>query len=642
MKQAAIDACLIPSGDEHASEYVHPHYQCRAFFSGFDGSAGTLLVTAWEALLWTDGRYFLQAERQLAGSGITLQRSGEEGVPTLFQYLAARALARPFVLGFDGRVVSAAAGRQLREELEPKGCRLVTEFDPAAGIWNDRPAIVPSRIVPLPPEVTGRSAAEKLADLRGKMRAAGVDVLFLSDLTETAWTFNLRGRDVACTPVFFSYARIGLEDSTLYVTAPEQLPVPTREALAEADSGRLRTAACTEAARDLQALPAGTRLWIDPATVNTALRAAVPSSVQVREEPTPAALLKAVKNAAEIRSTERAHHRDGLTMVRFLYRLKEEMRHLEEETAGTAKAGAAGTAKAGAAGTAKAGGPEITEAGAGGASDAGAGIAITGAAGVSDAAAGGAPRTEMRAAACLDALRRQHGCYDLSFPTISGYGAHGAVIHYQATPETDAPLAPRGFLLVDSGGQYADGTTDITRTIALGPLTAKMREYYTYVLQAHIALATARFAPGTAGHELDRLARQPLAAHGLDFNHGTGHGVGHLLSVHEGPNTISRHRADCPLQPGMITSDEPGVYLENEFGIRLENELLTIEESGQYAFRPLTLCPFERAAIEPALLTEAERSWVDRYHRWVYEELAPDLPEAERAWLRQQTRPLSR
>ena len=582
MKKEGIDAYLILSGDDHGSEYVHPYYQTRAFVSGFTGSAGTLLVTGKEAWLWTDGRYFLQAEKELEGSGITLQKAGHEGVPTLQERISALAAEQPITLGFDGRTVPCALGGLLAGLLRESGSRICEDKDLADRIWPDRPAIVPSAIEPLSLQVTGRSFQQKRTAVLAAMNKARADYILLTDLTQIAWLFNLRGRDVACTPVFFAYALLSNRETVLYVMEPEKTKAHLKERLGEDGLQQafpdVRIAGYHEVEKELAELPRDSFLAVDPATMNDRLMHSVGAGVHKLQGLAPIPLMKAVKNPVEIESTLQAHKKDGLAMVRFLCRLKEQI--------------------------------------------------------------GKVPLTEISAAAQLDQERRKAGAYELSFPTIAGYGPHGAIIHYQAVPETDVPLRPEGFLLIDSGGQYPQGTTDITRTIVLGPLSEKEKACYTYVLKSHIALASAVFAPGTTGRALDEIARAPLHALGLDFEHGTGHGIGHLLSVHEGPNIISRRGADTAIVPGMITSDEPGVYLENEFGIRLENEILCEACGEAYGFRPITFCPFEREAVVTSLLTEEERQWLDAYHAMVWETLADDLAPAEQAWLRAQTAPL--
>ncbi|MGI6722592.1 MAG: aminopeptidase P family protein [Anaerovoracaceae bacterium] len=570
MEEAGVDVYLIPSGDCHNSEYVNKHFKCREYVSGFTGSAGTLVVERDSARLWTDGRYFLQAADQLAGSGIQLMKINEPGVPGIVEYLEAKAEEGSYRLGFDGRVISAGTGRRLEEELVTRDVELVWQQDLVADIWQDRPPVEASEIYSLPLKYTGKTAEEKLAAVRGEMKKNGAAHLLISDLTETAWLLNLRGSDIECTPVFYAFTIVSEETVELFVLDPAQFE---RDLAGELPFVQVR--AYDDIYRALADLGKG-RIWMSPATASYALCRTLADANDVLWQPTPISMMKAVKNESEIASTRKVHLRDGRCMVSFIFWLKSNVAEME--------------------------------------------------------------LSEIEASDWLDWERFDAGeCYDLSFPTISGYGANGAIIHYQATATTDADLKPEGFLLVDSGGQYDGGTTDITRTISLGPLTKKMKEYYTYVLKSHIALATAVFEPGTTGRELDSIARKPLADQGLDFNHGTGHGIGHMLSVHEGPNTISRRGAECAIVPGMITSNEPGVYIENEFGIRLENEILCVEDGGRYRFETITYCPFDRAAIVKDLLTKDELDWLNSYQKTVYDKLSPRLDPEEAKWLRRET-----
>ncbi len=555
MAKRGIDAYIIPTTDFHGSEYVNEYFKCRQYVSGFTGSAGTLLVTGEWAGLWTDGRYFLQAAAQLAGSGIELMKMNHAGVPALEDWLEQN-LAAGSTVGFDGRVVDLACGRRLE-----KTFRLKYDEDLVGEIWLTRPKLCGNRIWALPQSATGESSESKLERLRRAMAEKGADYHLITRLEEIAWLYNLRGSDVAHTPVFFAFALISRDEDRLYV-------------LDESFAGR-KTRPYFEVFRDLGELPPG-RILLDTASVSYTLVRLLPPKVAIIDAPDPLEAMKAVKNSTEIRCSENAHLKDGLAMVNFIYWLKSNIGKIE--------------------------------------------------------------MSEISAADYLEAARReQPGCFDLSFATISGYMENGAIVHYAPTAESNKKLAPRGFLLVDSGGQYEDGTTDITRTIALGPLTQEMKEDYTTVLKAHLALAMAVFARGTSGKELDEVARRPLWARGLDFDHGTGHGVGHILSVHEGPNRIAPRGSDWPILPGMITTDEPGVYKEGKYGIRLENELLCVESAKLLAFRPLTLCPFDREAILPEMLTAEELAYLNSYQQAVCEILAPLLEPQAAAWLREET-----
>ena len=564
MRERKIDAYIIPTTDFHGSEYVNEYFKCREFVSGFTGSAGTLVVTDDEAALWTDGRYFLQAESELAGSRIVLMREGEPGTPEITEWLCQRLpRGKEQTVGFDGRIVSAKFGMKLKESFHVEA-----GLDLAGEIWTERPELRASEIYPLKLDTTGENSESKLSRVREEMRRVGAEVHIITSLEEIAWLFNLRGRDVLHTPVFYAFALIELERARAYLLSEDEdvkslfgddVEIKPYEAIFD----------------DLKTLKTGSIMY-DENTISYRLFESIPHSCKAIKQEDPAMLLKAVKNSTEIARTKQAHIRDGAAMTRFIKWVKENV--------------------------------------------------------------GKERITEISAADYLWEGRRRQGAYDLSFDTITGYGAHGAIIHYAAVPETNAELKPEGFLLVDSGGQYEDGTTDITRTIALGPLTEKMKRCYTTVLKAHIALATAEFDTEITGAQLDAIARKPLHAEGLDYKHGTGHGVGHMLSVHEGPNAISPRGKNSHIVPGMITSNEPGVYIENEFGIRLENEILCVElENGKYGFETITFCPFEREAILPELLTEKEKTWLNAYHARVCDTLKPLLSTEEQSWLKAAT-----
>ncbi|MBR3147430.1 MAG: aminopeptidase P family protein [Eubacterium sp.] len=581
MAEYGIGAYLIPSDDDHASEYVNDHFKCREWISGFTGSAGTVLVTADDAWLWTDGRYFLQAAAELEGSGIGLMKMGEPGVPTIQEKLKELG---GVTLGFDGRTMTAKEG----SELEKICSDIVFDKDLVGMIWEDRPALDPSDIWVFPLTSAGRSFPEKLADVRERMAENHADVLLICDLMETAWLFNLRGADVQDTPVFYSYAIVTADECYLF-TLPS--------ALSDGLVSKLKclSVKCMDydKAGDVLSQICGSKtLWADPSKSSYALLKPV-QGISMIEKPTPVEMMKAVKNETEISATRNAHLKDGVAETKFIYWLKQEMKE-QKKTASRR------------------------------------------------------PLTELSACDKLESFRRaQDGCFDLSFPTIAGYMENGAIIHYEPTPESDTELKPDGFFLLDSGGQYIDGTTDITRTIALGPLTDKMRKCYTLVLKGHIDLAKAVFSKGTTGKELDLLARTPMKDAVMDYNHGTGHGVGHVLSVHEGPNYISFRNADTPIVPGMITSDEPGIYLEGEFGVRIESEILCVETASgsdsdeqKCTFDTITLVPLEREAIVPEMLTEEELSWLNAYHKRVYETVSPYLTDDEAAWLKEVTRPI--
>ncbi len=559
MAARGITACLIPTTDFHNSEYVNDYFKSREFISGFTGSAGTLVVTAEEAKLWTDGRYFLQAAAELAGSGIDLMKMGQPDVPTVTEWLAS-SLGDDSILAFDGRLISSAFGKELADKFQ-----VIYDVDLPGEIWENRPQIQPSRIYALPEDVTGETAEAKLARIRQFMASKEADYHLITQLEDIAWLYNLRGDDIPHTPVFFAFALITAEEDRLYVL----------------DETYVSGLPYLQIFDDLTKLKPGTMLLSEDA-VSYSLRQAIPAEVRIIDHENPCTLMKALKNPAEIAATKNAHLKDGAAMAEFLCWLKKH--------------------------------PDKTQ------------------------------LTEITATDYLYNCRaKQPGFKDLSFATISGYAGNGAIVHYDPTPETDRPLQAEGFLLVDSGAQYTDGTTDITRTIALGPLTEEMKQHYTAVLKGHIALAKAKFTAGTTGADLDPLARKPLQDLGLDYNHGTGHGVGHLLSVHEGPQTISPRGTKFSIQPGMITSNEPGVYIENSHGIRLENEILCTEDTlGRLQFETITFCPFDRDAIAANQLTEEERDWLDAYHAEVYEKIAPLVSEETKIWLYEATKKLPR
>lgn len=556
MKEHHIDVYLIPTTDYHESEYVNDYFKCREFVSGFTGSAGTLIVTMDEAKLWTDGRYFLQAATQLSGNGIDLMKIGEPGVPTILEYLK-NTLTADDTLGFDGRVCSSG-------KILDKYFNISIDNDLVGEIWENRPQIIPSRIYMLDDSVTGESADSKIQRVREFMREKDADYHLTASLEEIAWLYNLRGDDVAHTPVFFAYALITPDEDRLYV-------------MDDSFKGE-NIYPYEQFYDDIRKLPPG-KMLLNESITNYAIIKALPADMGIISGENPVSLFKTIKNPAEISSTRSAHLKDGAAMAEFLCWLKSNI-----------------------------GKTEITE---------------------------------ISAADYLDDCRRKQGAFDLSFDTISGYGSNGAIIHYCATEETNKTLQLEGLYLVDSGGQYPEGTTDITRTIALGPLTSEMRSHYTAVLKGHIALSTAQFKPGTTGAELDALARGPVTDAGLNYNHGTGHGVGHLLGCHEGPQTISPRGKIYPIEPGMINSNEPGVYIEGSHGIRLENEILCVDlGNGLYGFEPITFCPFDREAISLDKLTDDELAWLNDYHHQVWEKISPLVDSEVREWLKKETAPL--
>ncbi len=580
MKHHQITAALVPTADSHGSEYVGAHFAARAYLSGFTGSAGTLLVLEDWAGLWTDGRYFLQAAAQLEDSGITLMRQGEPGVPTIGAHLK-DTLKKGDTFAFDGRCLSGWDAAQYKDVLSPLGITVRTELDLVSQVWKERPLLQPQPAWLLSELYAGESRGEKLRRVRGAVEKADCEYFFLTNLEDIAWTLNLRGRDIPCTPVAMAYFALAPKAAFLFVH-PGAISPWDEEALAT-DGVQLRPYG--DFYPWAAALPPDARVHLDFKTVNESLLTALPAGASLKNAPSPTIAMKAIKNPTEIANMKKAHEYDGVALCRFLYWLKTQV--------------------------------------------------------------GKIPITEVSAAEKLEEFRLSNTHYQgPSFAPIIGYGPNGAIIHYSATEGTDATLSPRSFLLADTGGQYLEGTTDCTRTIALGPLDTIQKEHYTAVLQGHLRLSMARFPKGCTGATLDPLARAPLWAMGLDYNHGTGHGVGYFSSVHEGPQSIYWKRAESvPLEPGMITSNEPGLYLPDQYGIRLENLLLCVEweetSFGPFlAFQPLTLAPFEPTAILPHLLSRDEIMALNQYHSRVYKTIAPHLPPQEAAWLRNTTRPL--
>lgn len=580
MRAHGVNAVIVTTEDFHGSEYVGEHFKLREYLSGFDGSAGTLAVTEQGAALWTDGRYFIQAAQQLEGSGITLMRQGEKGVPTLREYLCAE-LCGGDAVAADGRTLSVKAARDIERALAEKGIKLLLSEDIAGEVWTDRPALSAEPVWELSVRYAGETRRSKLSRLRGELARLGADVFALSALDETAWLLNLRGGDVEYNPVFLANMLIDGESARLFAQK-SAFSEDIRQSL-EQDGVELLPYSEFYAA--LSAL-SGKRVLFDPSCANILMERSLPADARAVEKPSPLLLMKARKNEAEINGERAAHRKDGAAVTRFIYRLKHSV---------------------------------ATE-----------------------------RITELSAAKMLLELRReQDGFLGESFAPIIGYGAHGAIVHYSATEESDVQLMPRGLVLCDTGGHYREGTTDITRTVALGELTEEEKRCFTLVLAGHLELAAAVFPQGTSGAVLDFAAREPLWRAGLDFNHGTGHGVGHILNVHEGPQRISRRvsegAAGAAIEAGMVTSDEPGVYVEGKFGIRHENLVLCKEREntrfGSFlCFETLTLVPFDLDAVDAGLLTERERELLNLYHERVYSEIAPLIPENEREWLAFATR----
>ena len=571
--QEQIQAFIIPSTDPHLSEYVAPHWQSREWISGFTGSAGTVVVTAKDAGLWTDSRYFLQAARQLEGTCITLYKEMLPETPNIPEFLSAH-LQEGDCVGIDGKMFSAEEVEHLQKELKKSGIRIKSIADPIQLLWTDRPAMPLAPAFVYDTKYAGMSFTEKLPAVRQAMEAAGADSLLLSALDEIAWLLNIRGNDVHCNPVVVSYLLIE-KDKVNYFVQPQKV---TPELTEYFNVNGISVHPYEEIGDYLNSFNAHSIL-MNPAKTNYAIYSAIRPGCLIINGASPVALLKAIRNKQEIAGIHAAMQRDGVALVKFLKWL--------------------------------------------------------------DEAVPAGKETEISVDKKLHTFRAAQPLYmGESFDTIAGYKEHGAIVHYEATPETDVTLKSEGFLLLDSGAQYLDGTTDITRTIALGPLTEEEKTDYTLILKGHIALAMAVFPEGTRGAQLDVLARMPIWKERMNYLHGTGHGVGHFLNVHEGPQSIRMNENPVALQPDMVTSNEPGVYKAGSHGIRTENLVLTVPAGegmfGKYLkFETLTLCPICRKGIIKELLTAEEIGWLNDYHRTVYEKLSPDLNNDEREWLKE-------
>lgn len=582
MKEHELDAWLVPSTDPHLSEYVPECWQRRAWVSGFDGSAGDVVITADRAGLWTDGRYFLQAGQQLEGSGVELMKIGINGVPTIEEFLV-ETLGEGAVVGADPRVLSVNRAENLGHALGQAGRRLrLTTTNLVDRVWKDQPPMPREPLRVQPKRYTGETLAQRLGRVRAAMARVSADAHVLSALDAIMWTTNLRGRDVECNPVAISYLTIEKDAATLFVDPAQVTPAVERHL------GRhVQLRPYRDAGKGLRELAARSGcVWVDDGDCTRWVLDRL-KGTRLHRAPSPVTAMKARKNATEQAGMRAAHVRDGVAMVRFL-------RWLDENVGRT-------------------------------------------------------PITEISAAGQLQQFRAEGELFQgLSFHTISGYAAHGAIIHYSVDAETDVPLEPRGIYLVDSGAQYLDGTTDITRTVLLGGrATRAQKERFTRVLMGHIELGRARFPEGTRGLRLDTLARMHLWEAGMDYRHGTGHGVGAHLNVHEGPVSIGPRCTGVPLEAGQVLSNEPGYYEDGAYGIRIENLVLVCEDEKfssaherWYRFEDLTLCPIDQRLIEPSLLGSAHRKWLDDYHRRVQKTLSPLLGAADRRWLKEACRPL--
>lgn len=579
MRQEGIDAFIFPSTDPHSGEYVPDHWMGRQWISGFNGSAGTAVVTLDEAALWTDSRYFIAATEQLAGTEFVLMKDAVEGTPTIAQWLGQKlAVSGGSCVGVDGMVMATGDVENLIADLRAEGGITVrTNLDPLAFIWKDRPVIPLNKVEIQPEEFTGESVKSKLARIRKEIKANHANGMLVTALDDIAWTLNLRGTDVHCNPVFVSFLLIREDDATLFIDE-RKLTAEVSVYLHDNDIKVLPYDAVTGALKKYDDYS----ILMSRATTCYSLYKAVKASI-VDVPASPIAVMKTKKSEAEIRCFRNAMKRDGVAMVKFLRWLV----------------------------------PAVKEGNV----------------------------TEIGVDKKLTSLRAEQDLYrDISFDTIVGYQAHGAIVHYEATPETDIPLRPEGFVLIDSGAQYQDATTDITRTIALGPVTEEQRKVYTLVLKGNIQLAMVKFPDGTSGTQLDALARMDMWREGMNYLHGTGHGVGSYLNVHEGPHQIRMQWKPTPLRAGMTVTDEPGLYLEGRFGVRIENTMIFTPyketEFGKFLqMEPLTLCPIDTTPIVMEMMRKEEIEWLNAYHQHVREELLPLLDDAaDREWLIENTK----
>lgn len=586
MQRNGIQAFILPTTDPHNSEYVAAHWEARKWLTGFTGSAGTAVITMKKAGLWTDSRYFLQAAEQLEGTGITLFKDRMPGTPSIAEWLS-KELKKGDIIGMDGWVNGIDFKESLYAVCSPKGIQVESVADPFDEIWKDRPSLPSDPVFILEEKYAGRSCRQKIELIREEIRKNNCQSILLSALDEIAWTLNLRGSDVHCNPVFISYMHITQKKATLYIIEEKLSPevkVYLKENGVILKSYHQVEGDIKKVRQNIQVSPALNMKLFNAAGYLTAN--GIDTGHKIMEIPSPVSLLKAVKNETEINGFRHAMERDGIAMVKFLKWLK----------------------------TAVPAGNE----------------------------------TELSVDRKLYELRAEQADFKgISFDTIAGYKEHAAIVHYEATPETDIPLKPEGMLLLDSGAQYLDGTTDITRTIVLGPLSNEEKTDYTLVLKGFLQLQNAIFPEGTCGTQLDILARQAMWKAGVNYFHGTGHGVGHFLCVHEGPHQIRMNYMPTPLRPGMTVTDEPGIYKAGRHGIRTENTLLTVPametEFGSFMkFEPLTLCPIDKEAIVTDMLTDEEITWFNEYHEMVYNRLSSQLNKEEQEWLKEATSPLKR
>lgn len=582
MKEKNIYAYIVPSSDYHQSEYVGDYFKSREFMSGFTGSAGTLIISMDEAGLWTDGRYFIQAENELKDSGIKLFKMGEEGVPTIEEYLLEK-LPKNSTLGFDGRVMSVKEGQSLANKLAFQGINIEYKYDLVNDIWEDRCSLPTEKAFLLGTEYSGESFSDKLSRIRAVMKEKKATTHILASLDDIAWLFNIRGRDVKSNPVVLSYAVISIDSVYLFIDKNKI----GKDIRAELSKENVQIKGYEEVYEFIKNIDENEVVLIDTSKVNYAIYNNIPSNVQKIEERNPSILFKSIKNEIELKNIRNSHIKDGVAFTKFMYWLKNNIGKIEI--------------------------------------------------------------TEISATQKLEDFRREQDKFiEPSFSTIAAYKDHAAMMHYSATEESNYKLEPRDLFLVDSGGQYFDGTTDITRTIALGPIPENVRKDFTNVVRGMIRLSKAKFLYGCRGYNLDILARGPLWEEGVDYKCGTGHGIGFVLNVHEGPNGFRwKVREDiddtCILEEGMVTTNEPGVYVENSHGIRIENEIVVRKaeknEYGQFMdFEVITFAPIDLDAIDESLILKDEKVYLNNYHKQVYDKISPYLNEEEKQWLKTYTR----
>lgn len=582
MKEKNIYAYIVPSSDYHQSEYVGDYFKSREFMSGFTGSSGTLIISMDEAGLWTDGRYFIQAENELKDSGIKLFKMGEEGVPTIEEYLLEK-LPKNSTLGFDGRVMSVKEGQSLANKLAFKGINIEYKYDLVNDIWEDRCSLPTEKAFLLGTEYSGESFSDKLSRIRAVMKAKKATTHILASLDDIAWLFNIRGRDVKSNPVVLSYAVISIDSVYLFIDKNKI----GEDIRAELSKENVQIKGYEEVYEFIKKIEENEVVLIDTSKVNYAIYNNIPSNVQKIEERNPSILFKSIKNEIELKNIRNSHIKDGVAFTKFMYWLKNNIGKIEI--------------------------------------------------------------TEISATQKLEEFRREQDKFiEPSFSTIAAYKDHAAMMHYSATEESNYKLEPRDLFLVDSGGQYFDGTTDITRTIALGPIPENVRKDFTNVVRGMIRLSKAKFLYGCRGYNLDILARGPLWEEGIDYKCGTGHGIGFVLNVHEGPNGFRwKVREDiddsCILEEGMVTTNEPGVYVENSHGIRIENEIVVRKaeknEYGQFMdFEVITFAPIDLDAIDESLILKDEKVYLNNYHKQVYDKISLYLNEEEKQWLKTYTR----